>query len=300
MYRVKSSGKNSYEFFTQDMNACYNKRINLKNELRSAISNSEFELYYQPQIDIADAKIIGLEALIRWRHPVQGLLPPGDFIELAEETGQINAITDWVIAEACKQLAHWQNMGLHNLRVAINVSPREFERDDMVDQISTHLTRHHLPSGSLEIEITEKILLQDVPRIVSKMKSLREHGVRISVDDFGTCYSSLNYLRHFPISTIKIDQSFIRDLSEEHCTSPVIQAIIGIAHGFGLHLLAEGVETSFQMKTLQELGCNEMQGYLFSKPVPAADAEHLLCRSLTGAPLQPTDFPTKLHDFSQI
>jgi len=297
MYRVKSSGKNGYEFFTQDINACYNKRISLKNELRSAISNSEFELYYQPQIDIADVKIIGLEALIRWRHPVQGLLNPGDFIDLAEETGQINAITDWVMAEACKQLAHWQNMGLHNLRVAINVSPREFERDDMVDQISTHLTRHHLPPDSLEIEITEKILLQDVPRIISTMKSLREHGVRISVDDFGTCYSSLNYLRHFPISTIKIDQSFIRDLSEEHCTSPVIQAIIGIAHGFGLHLLAEGVETNFQMKTLHELGCNEMQGYLFSKPVPAADAEYLLCRSLSSPPLQHDDFNTKPHEF---
>jgi diguanylate cyclase (GGDEF)-like protein/PAS domain S-box-containing protein len=298
MYKVKSSGKNGYKFFAPDMDTCYHKRISLENEMRLAILNSEFELYYQPQIDITDAKIIGLEALIRWRHPVRGLLNPGDFIDLAEETGLIDAITDWVIAEACRQLARWRDVGLHNLRIAINVSPRGFERDDMVEQISTHLTRHHLPADSLEIEITEKILLRDALHVINRMRMLRERGVRISVDDFGTCYSSLNCLRHFPISTVKIDQSFIRDLSEEHCTSPIIQAIIGIARGFGLNLLAEGVETSFQMKTLHELGCNEMQGYLFSKPVPAANAGDLLCQTLTNTPLQHADFLSKLHTFS--
>jgi diguanylate cyclase (GGDEF)-like protein/PAS domain S-box-containing protein len=297
MYKVKSSGKNGYKFFAPDMNACYHKRINLENEMRLAISNSEFELHYQPQINITDVKIIGLEALIRWQHPAQGLLNPGDFIDLAEETGLIDDITDWVIAEACRQLAHWRDMGLHNLRIAINVSPRGFERDDMVEQISTHLTRHHLPADSLEIEITEKILLRDAPCVINRMRILRERGVRISVDDFGTCYSSLNHLRHFPISTIKIDQSFIRDLSEEHCNPPIIQAIIGIAHGFGLNLLAEGVETSFQMKSLHELGCNEMQGYLFSKPAPAANVEKLLCRVLTDTPLQNVDFLSKPHTF---
>lgn len=300
MYKVKSSGKNNYKFFTPDMNVCYYKRISLENELRQAISNSEFELFYQPQIDISGVKIIGLEALIRWRHPVHGLLNPGDFIDLAEEAGLIDGITDWVLAEACRQLAHWRKMGLHNLRMAINVSPKEFERENMVEQISNQIQRHQLPADSLEIEITEKILLRDTPSVINKMRMLRDRGVRISVDDFGTCYSSLNYLRQFPISAIKIDQSFVRDLSEEHRISPIIQAIIGIAHGFGLHLLAEGVETRCQMKTLHELGCNEMQGYLFSKAVSAHAVEQLMRRALTHIPPQHDEFINQPHFFSNM
>lgn len=276
MYRVKSNGKNGFMFFSPDMNVCYRRRISLENELRLAIAGSQFELYYQPQIDVSDVRIIGLEALIRWDHPVYGFLSPGDFIELAEEAGLIDSITDWVLGEACRQLACWRDMGLTNLRVAINVSPKEFERENMVELISAQIRRYQLPADCLEIEITEKILLQDTPGVISKMQLLRELGVRISVDDFGTCYSSLNYLRQFPISTIKIDQSFVRDLSEEDSVSPIIQAIVGIARGFGLHLLAEGVETRCQMKVLHELGCHEMQGYLFSKPISASETERLM------------------------
>ncbi|NVN91707.1 MAG: EAL domain-containing protein [Desulfuromonadales bacterium] len=300
MYKVKSCGKNNFKFFTPDMDVCNYKRISLENELRQAISNSEFELFYQPQIDISGVRIIGLEALIRWRHPAHGLLNPGDFIDLAEEAGLIDGITDWVLAEACRQLAHWQKMGLRNLRMAINVSPKEFERDDMVEQITSQIQCNHLPPDSLEIEITEKILLRDTPSVIHKMRMLRDRGVRISVDDFGTCYSSLNYLRQFPISTIKIDQSFVRDLSEEHRISPIIQAIIGIAHGFGLHLLAEGVETRCQMKTLHELGCNEMQGYLFSKAVSAQEVEHLMRRALSHIPPQHDEFIAQPHFFSNM
>ncbi len=297
MYKVKSRGKNGYEFFTPDMNVSYFKRIALENELRTAIDNSQFELYYQPQINISGVRIIGLEALIRWRHPVHGLLNPGDFIDLAVETGLVNSITDWVLGEVCKQLARWRQLGLNNLRVAINVSPGEFERDDLTQQITVHMQRYRLPADSLEIEITEKILLRDTPSVINRMKILREKGVRISVDDFGTCYSSLNYLRQFPISSIKIDQSFVHDLSEEHRISPIIQAIIGIANGFGLHLLAEGVETHSQMDTLHKLGCNEMQGFLFSKPVSAQDVEKMLLRTLTLAPPQHTDFIAQPHFF---
>lgn len=276
MYRVKADGKNDTKFYIPDMNACSHERINLENDLRQAIHNSEFELYYQPKISVINFQVVGLEALIRWHHPLHGLMNPRGFIDLAEEVGLIGDITDWVLAEACRQLAEWRAMGLNDLRMSINVSPQEFQRSDMVERVSSQVSKHNIPNDSLEIEITENILLHDAASVIKKMSSIRELGVRISIDDFGTCYSSLNYLRLIPISTIKIDQSFVRDLSEEHRSSAIIQAIVDIARSFGLHLVAEGVETNYQLKTLHQLGCNEMQGYLFSRPVPAAEAERLL------------------------
>lgn len=276
MYRVKADGKNDTKFFIPDMNACCYERISLENDLRNAIHNSEFELYYQPKISVINFKIVGMEALIRWHHPIHGLMNPRVFIDLAEEVGLIGEITDWVLGEACSQLARWHAFGLGDLRMSINVSPQEFQRSDMVERVSSQVSKHSLPEDSLEIEITENILLHDAASVIKKMSLIRELGVRISIDDFGTCYSSLNYLRMIPISTIKIDQSFVRDLSEEHRSSAIIQAIVDIAKGFGLHLVAEGVETNYQMKMLHSLGCNEMQGYLFSRPVPVVEAERLL------------------------
>ena len=277
MYKVKANGKNGYRFFSQDMNVSGHKRICLENELRQALQNSELKLYYQPQISANEARIIGMEALIRWQHPERGLLMPCDFIDVAEEAGLIGQITDWVLAEACSQLAHWRNMGLQNVRMSINVSPQEFDNDDMVERISAHIARHQLPVDVLEIEITENIFLRETASIISKMSVLRQRGVRISIDDFGTGYSSLNYLRLFPISTLKIDQAFVRDLVVGRHISPIIQAIVDIARGFGLHLIAEGIETRYQMETLRSLGCDEMQGYLFNMPVTASEAEYLLC-----------------------
>lgn len=279
MYRVKADGKNDTRFYIPDMNSCFHERINLENDLRNAIINSEFELYYQPKVSVINFQVVGMEALIRWHHPLHGLMNPRVFIDLAEEVGLIGQITDWVMSEACGQLARWRELGLDGLRMSINVSPQEFQRSDMVDRVSSHVNRHNLPKDSLEIEITENILLHDAASVIKKMNVIRELGVRISIDDFGTCYSSLNYLRLIPISTIKIDQSFVRDLSEEHRSSAIIQAIVDIARGFGLHLVAEGVETNYQMKTLHQLGCDEMQGYLFSRPVPAAEAERLIQNS---------------------
>ncbi len=276
MYKVKASGKNGYRFFSQDMNISGHKRISLENELRHALHNSELKLYYQPQISANEARIIGMEALIRWQHPERGLLMPCDFIDVAEEAGLIGQITDWVLAEACRQLAHWRTLGLQNVRMSINVSPQEFDNDDMIERISEHITRHRLPADSLEIEITENIFLRETASIICKMNVLRQQGVRISIDDFGTGYSSLNYLRLFPISTLKIDQAFVRDLIEGHHISPIIKAIVDIARGFGLHLIAEGIETRYQMETLRSLGCDEMQGYLFNMPVTASEAEYLL------------------------
>jgi len=276
MYKVKANGKNNYLFFTPEMNACYHERISLENELRQAINRSEFELYYQPKISIREDRIVGLEALIRWRHPLHGLLSPASFIDLAEESGLICDITDWVLAEACGQMARWREKGLADLCIAVNVSPLEFTHSDFLERIRYNITKFRLPADTVEIEITENLLLHDIPGVIEKMRHLRNHGVRISIDDFGTRYSSLNYLRKFPISTIKIDQSFVRDLTDGVRVSPILHAIIGMARGFGLHLVAEGVETMFQMKTLNELGCDEMQGYLFGKPMPAAELEQTL------------------------
>ncbi|HIJ88646.1 MAG TPA: EAL domain-containing protein [Desulfuromonadales bacterium] len=280
MYKVKSSGKNGYAFFTREMSSSYQKRISLENELHQAIRNKEFELHYQTQINITCNRIVGLEALVRWQHPLHGLLNPDSFIDLVEELGLISSITDWVLDEACRQLVRWRAMGMNDLRIAVNVSPQEFNNDDVVERIVSQLNRYHLPEEVLDIEITENLLMHDDPHVISKLRRLRERGIRISIDDFGTRYSSLNYLRRFPVNTIKIDKSFIRDLDDQHDATPIIHAIIGIARGFGLHLLAEGVETSYQMRILRELGCEEMQGFFFSKPLPAEKVELLLLEAL--------------------
>ncbi len=279
MYKVKASGKNSFQYFATEMNACYHERISMENELRQAILKSELELFYQPKIDVVTNRIVGMEALIRWWHPVHGILNPGGFLFMAEETGLVSAITDWVLSETCRQLSKWHKMG-HCISISINVSPKDFERDNLVEQIVSSLTKYDIPAELLEIEITENMMLSGESRVLDKMEQLRAHGVRISIDDFGTGYSSLNYLRQFPINIIKIDQSFVRDLVMGQPISPIIHAIIGVAHGFGLHLVAEGVETVFQMETLRELGCYEMQGYLFSRPVQASEAESMLNRYL--------------------
>jgi EAL domain-containing protein (putative c-di-GMP-specific phosphodiesterase class I) len=279
MYKVKSSGKNSYAFFTHEMNSSYQERISLENELHQAIQNSEFELHYQPQFNVASNKYVGVEALIRWQHPLHGLLNPSSFIDMAEELGLISSITDWVLGESCRQLVSWRAKGLNDLRIAVNVSPQEFNNDNIVERIISQLHRHHLPEEVLDIEITENLLMHDDSGVIDKLRRLRERGIRISIDDFGTRYSSLNYLRRFPVNTIKIDKSFIRDLDEHRSSIPIIHAIIGIARGFGLHLLAEGIETGYQMRTLQELGCDEMQGFFFSKPLPAHEVELLLLKS---------------------
>lgn len=276
MYKAKSNGKNNFQVYSPAISACYQDRLVLENELRQALRNDEFELYFQPQVNINSRRIVGLEALLRWRHPIHGLLNPGGFIELAEETGLIASITDWVLIEACTCMAGWRAMGFLDLRLAVNFSASEFERNDVVERICSQIDRHCIPGEYFEIEITENLLLSETNGVVEKMRSLRNRGVRIAIDDFGTRYSSLNYLRSFPISAIKIDQSFVRDLSEKQGTSPIISAIIGIARGFGLQLLAEGIESGDQMNVLRNLGCEEMQGYLFSRPVPAGEIKDLL------------------------
>ncbi|MBL8489302.1 MAG: EAL domain-containing protein, partial [Rhodocyclaceae bacterium] len=273
MYQVKAKGRNGYQFFTSVMSEGYQNRLTMENDLRQALERQEFELHYQPQVSLAVGGTVGMEALIRWRHPEHGLLDPGSFINLAEEAGLIRDISDWVLSEACAQLARWRASASPELRMAVNLSPKDFERSDLVDRVLRQVRDHGIPEGALELEITENLLLQDVEGVIEKVRLLRQEGIRVSIDDFGTRYSSLNYLRRFPISSLKIDQSFVRNLGDPDGTEAIIRAIVSIAEGFGLHLVAEGVENYGQLSTLTEMGCDEVQGFLFSPPLPASQAD---------------------------
>jgi EAL domain-containing protein (putative c-di-GMP-specific phosphodiesterase class I) len=215
---------------------------------------------------------VALEALVRWRHPEHGLLNPTNFVAIAEEVGLIHAIGDFVVESACRQLRQWHDTGFKHIRVAINASPREFERRDFVERVLSTMRKFALPNNALEVEITENTLISDTEGTIERVKQLRSAGVRIAIDDFGTRYSSLNYLQRFPVHTLKIDQCFVRDLQPGRPDSPIIHAIVAIAKGFGIHLVSEGVETEFQRDALARMGCDEMQGYLFSHPLSPENA----------------------------
>jgi len=280
MYHVKADGKNSYTFFSSDMNAAFNQRLTVENDLRRALDCGELELRYQPQVSLSLRQVVGMEALVRWRHPAQGLLDPSRFIGVAEEAGLITRISDWVLDQACAQLAHWRSGGLGQLRMAVNLSPREFEKGDVVERVMSAIQRFRLPPHALDIEITETLMIRDVDSVIDAVRRLRDAGVRVSIDDFGTRYASFGYLQKFSVTSLKVDQTFVRDLSAERPYSPIIVAIVGIARGFDLHLIAEGVETALQRDILRSLGCDEMQGYLFGHPLASADASEVLRRGI--------------------
>jgi len=282
MYQTKSQGKNGYLEFTSSMNTTHVERLSLENDLRQALKQGEqFELYYQPQISLSKRCVVGLEALIRWNHPTQGMINPDSFIPLAEETGMIVQLSDWVLGAGCAQLAKLRSMGFTKLRLGINLSPREFERGDLFERITTPLGAHGLPPEMLEIEITESLLMKDAEAVIAKVRQLRRAGIRISIDDFGTRFSSLNYLRRFSVNSIKIDQSFIRDICATHGSSGIVHAIMGLARSFGLGVLAEGVENITQLNALSGLGCDEMQGFHFSRPLPVDQLEKFLAAGIT-------------------
>lgn len=276
MYHIKKSGKNGIAFYQPAMSQGHWDRIALENDLRLAGERGEFQLVYQPQISVSRQRMIGVEALLRWHHPQHGLLDPSRFIGLAEEAGFIKTLSDWVLAEACRQLARWHAEGHHGLRMSVNLSPHEFERDDIVERVAASLNAQRIPAGALEIEITENILLQDAERVIDKVRTLRHCGVHVAIDDFGTRYSSLNYLRRFPVSSIKIDQSFTHSLEGDQGSAAIVKAFVGISEGFGLHLVAEGVENETQAQELRRLGCDVMQGYHFAQPSLPAAIETLL------------------------
>jgi diguanylate cyclase (GGDEF)-like protein/PAS domain S-box-containing protein len=278
MYHAKRSGKNDIGYFTPEMNTVWAQKLELESDLRTAIDRGGLELLYQPIHNVATGHVEALEALVRWRHPTHGLMEPGRFVHIAEESGLIYGLGERVLDTACADLRSWQSQGFADLRMAVNLSAREFERADLVDRIIDTLKRHGLPPEALELEITESALVADLDAVADRAGRLRRCGVRIAIDDFGTRYSSLGYLQSLPISGIKIDQTFVRDLGVRSSSESIVSAISGIARGFGLSLVAEGVEKPEHIEALRTFGCQVMQGYHFSRPLPAAQVDDYLAR----------------------
>ncbi len=276
MYCAKEAGRNNFQFFTPTMNERLLERLHIEDDLRKALERNEFVLHYQPQVDLRTGRMIGMEALIRWQHPQRGLVPPFRFISVAEETGLIVPIGAWVIRTACAQNQAWQQAGLGHLRVAVNLSTSQFTQPDLVQSIASILKETGLDAQYLEIELTESLMMTDVEHGIGILCELKALGVHLSVDDFGTGYSSLSYLKRFPIDMLKIDQSFVREITVEPDDAAIVMSIISLAHSLHLEVIAEGVETLAQLTYLRDNGCDEMQGYYFSKPVVATEFEVML------------------------
>jgi diguanylate cyclase (GGDEF)-like protein len=276
MYNVKKAGRDGVRVFAPEMSTFFPERLMIENELRRALERSEFELHYQPEVELEEDRVIGMEALVRWRHPRRGLVAPDQFIPLAEDTGLIVPIGAWIIEEACRQNKAWQDAGLPRLRVAVNLSGAQFRQKDLLDTIGAALDKTGLAPESLEVEITESVVMQNAPDAIGTLERLSRMGVHVSIDDFGTGYSSLSYLKRFPLDKLKIDRSFIRDVSNDTEDAAIVRAIVGLAHNLRLKVVAEGVETAEQLAFLRALGCDEYQGCYKSKPVPAADFERTL------------------------
>ena len=271
MYAAKTAGKNAYRVFSQEMTVDALDKLKLKAMLRLAIERKEFHLVYQPQIDLQTNRVVGVEALIRWSHPEQGIIPPGRFIPLAEESGMIGEIGEWVVDAACAQGKQWQDAGVEPLVIAVNVSAQQFTNGSILKCVRAALDRTGFQPSCLELEFTESGLLSDIQNSLATIESLRAMGVKMSIDDFGTGYSSLSYLQQFKVEKLKIDQSFVRSIGSSAEGMEIVRAIIQLGKTLQLQVIAEGVETELHHRTLLDLECDEAQGYLFSRPVPAAD-----------------------------
>ena len=278
MYHAKEHGRNNIKLFNTAMTDKIEKRMNMESQLKHAIERKEFTLFYQPVVDVKTNRITGAEALIRWEHPTMGLVPPIDFISITEETGLIIPIGNWVLSEACEQLRAWQDMGFKHLEMAVNMSSKQLEHKGIIESIKKAFMGACIDPAFLEVELTESVLLVDAEKAIEKLDEIRGLGVRIAIDDFGTGYSSLNYLKRFPVDTLKIDQSFVRDLLTNENDKGIVKAIMNLAKTLNLAVLAEGVETEGHLKFLRELGCGQFQGYLFSKPIRAKDFTALLVK----------------------
>ncbi|WP_139490324.1 putative bifunctional diguanylate cyclase/phosphodiesterase [Brevibacillus dissolubilis] len=276
MYQVKEQGRNGFSFHTPDMNQAIARKMILEKELHKAIERDEFILYYQPQIDIEQDSMIGIEALLRWQHPTLGMIPPGEFISIAEETGLIIPIGEWVLRTSCYQIKAWHENGLPTVRLGVNISPRQFYQGNLTELVRVILEETDLDPQYLNLEITENIAMQNIEQVIETLHQLKKLGISISMDDFGTGYSSLYFLKHFPIDTLKIDQQFIRDVTEDSDHAAIISAIIAMAAKLELNVIAEGVETDSELGFLKGQRCNEVQGFLYSRPVPAEELEQML------------------------
>ncbi|MGZ9271232.1 MAG: putative bifunctional diguanylate cyclase/phosphodiesterase, partial [Candidatus Binatia bacterium] len=269
LFRAKRKGGGGYEFYSTDMNAEAVKRLALETDLRRAVANQEFVTYYQPVIDFSSGEVISLEALVRWQHPELGILAPAEFIDIAEDTGMILAIGDQVFASAAAQTRRWQDAGLQDLRIAINVSARQFREKHFPDRIAQILGQARLDPQSVELEITETSIMEGGEAALTVLSEIRKMGIRIAIDDFGTGYSSLSYLKRLPIDCVKLDRSFVSGATTDPKDAALVMAIITLAHNLDLKVVAEGVETEEQRDFLRLLRCDAGQGYLFGKPMPA-------------------------------
>jgi len=268
MYESKAAGRNTLRFFDPEMQAMVAQRTELDSDLRLGLRRGELVLYYQPVVD-AHRRVTGVEALVRWRHPAKGLVPPADFIPMAEQSGLILPLGDWVMETACLQLAQWARLGAtSNLTMAVNVSARQFRRPDFVQRVEALLETTGAKAPLLKLELTESLLLSDVQDAVRKMTELGARGVKFSLDDFGTGYSSLTYLKMLPLEQLKIDQSFVRDVLTDANDAAIARTVLALGHSLGLSVVAEGVETAGQLEFLLQHGCTQFQGYLFGRPVP--------------------------------
>jgi predicted signal transduction protein with EAL and GGDEF domain len=281
LYRAKADGRGTWRFFEAEMDARLQARRKLELDLREALANAEFELHYQPLYNLKDDRICGFEALLRWQHPTRGMVMPGEFIPVAEEIGLIVPMGEWVLHRACADASNWPS----DLKVAVNVSPVQFKDGRLVSVVTDALTASGLAADRLELEITESVLLANGTATHTTLHALRKFGVLISMDDFGTGYSSLSYLRSFPFDKIKIDQSFIRDVAATDSSGLIVSAVIGLCSSMGMLTTAEGVETEEQLSRLRAEGCDEAQGFLFSRPVPQLEIPRLIERWGSAPPI---------------
>ncbi len=279
MYHAKANGRNQYQFFQEEFQRAALERLALEADLRRAVAEGQFLLHYQPQLDLKSGRVVGVEALVRWRHPQRGLVPPSDFIPLAEETGLILSIGTWVIEEACRQLAEWRSQGLKDLGMSINLAANQLLDADLPASVRALIARHRIPPALITLEVTESMSMASPEKTIASMQQLAALGVWLSIDDFGTGYSSLAYLKLFPLHTLKIDRSFVKDIETDRNDADICDVTVLLAHRLGLDVVAEGVEKPAQLKYLRSIGCEKVQGYLVSRPLPADE----LARFVAGA-----------------
>ncbi|MBR0565177.1 EAL domain-containing protein [Azoarcus sp. L1K30] len=287
MYRAKAEGRNAFQFYSADMNSASLGDLLLENQLRGALDRGELELHYQPKVCTETGNLVGAEALLRWRHPELGLIAPGRFVPVAEESGLIVPIGEWVLREACRQLKAWRDAGLMPVPVAVNLSAQQFMNRQLAFLVEDVLAEAKLPAGLLGLELTETMLMRDVDRTIETLSALRSMGIDLSIDDFGTGYSSLAYLKQFSVNILKIDRSFVNDIHRENADGKIAAAVIALAHSLGMKVVAEGVETDAQRDFLHAHGCDQLQGYLFGRPITAADFELKLAARRSGLPTAP-------------
>ncbi|MGH8532827.1 MAG: GGDEF/EAL domain-containing response regulator [Gammaproteobacteria bacterium] len=278
----KRHGGNGYEFYSKDINARASERLSLENQLRRALEREEILLHYQPKVDVGAGHIVGAEALVRWHHPELGMVSPAKFVPLAEESGLIVPLGEWVLREACKECKAWQHLGLQQLGIAVNVSSVQFKKGGLLQVLRSALETSGLEAPHLVIELTESVLMESAEANIQMLQELKAMGVRLAIDDFGTGYSSLSYLKRFPLDELKIDRSFMSDVASDRDNAAIASAIIALAHNLGLKVVAEGIESRDQLEFLKAKLCDEFQGYLFSRPLPKEEFRHLLQCSTRG------------------